>query len=81
MPNATASVRITPKANELLDHLAGKLLQAKAQVIEDALQLLEERVFWTEVQESFASGEPEEIRAERELWDSTASDGSTGEPW
>ena len=81
MSNATSSVRITPRANDLLDRLSHKLLQAKAKVIEEALQLLEERVFWGEVQAAFASGESEETRVERELWDSNTQDGLTGEPW
>jgi len=81
MPNATSSVRITPTASDLLDRLSGKLLQAKAQVIEEALHLLEERIFWGEVQDAFASREPEETLAERKLWDRTANDGLAGEPW
>lgn len=81
MANATSSVRITPKANDLLDRLSGKLSQAKAQVIEEALQLLEERIFWSEVQDAFSRGESEEMRAERELWDSTSNDGLAGERW
>ena len=81
MSKVTSSVRITPRANDLLDRLSAKLLQAKAEVIEEALQLLEEHVFWEEVQDAFASGESEEMRAERALWDSTANDGLAGEPW
>ena len=81
MGKATSSVRITPGANDLLDRLSAKLLQAKAQVIEEALQLLEERIFWGEVQNAFAGGESEEVRVERELWDETANDGLAGDPW
>jgi len=81
MRNATSSVRITPTANDLLDRLSAKLLQSKAQVIEVALHLLEERVFWGEVQDAFAGCESDEMRAERALWDSTANDGLAGERW
>jgi hypothetical protein len=81
MVNAASSVRITRRAYDLLDRLSSKLLQAKAQVIEEALQLLEERIFWNEVHDAFAGGESEEMAAERELWDSTSNDGLAGEPW
>jgi predicted transcriptional regulator len=81
MPNATSSVRITPTANHLLTQLAGRLRQPKSQVIEEALEILEEHVFWGEVGSAFAAGESDEMRAERELWDSTASDGLIGDRW
>jgi hypothetical protein len=50
-------------------------------VIEAALKSLEERVFWAEVQEAFANSEPEELRKERQLWDSTVNDGLRGDRW
>ena len=81
MSKVISSVRITPGANDLLNRLAVKLCQPKALVIEEALQTLEERVFWREVQEAFARAESTEMRAERELWDSTTNDGLAGERW
>ena len=68
-------------ANHILNHLAGRLRRPKSQVIQEALEILEERVFWRDVQDAFASGEPEEMRAEHELWDSTANDGLAGDRW
>jgi hypothetical protein len=70
-----------PFANEVFSQLADKLDRTKAQVADEALQELEERVFWREVQEAFAKGEPEDLRAERELWDCTANDGLAGDRW
>jgi predicted transcriptional regulator len=81
MSGAISSVRITPTANQRLNQLAGKLRRPKAQLIEEALEILEEHVFWREVQDAFASGEPGEMRTERELWDSTTHDGLAGERW
>ncbi len=81
MANVTASIRIRPVASDLLDYLAAKLGQPKASVVEQALEVLEERIYWEEVQQAFASGESEQMRAERELWDSTANDGLAGERW
>lgn len=81
MPNVAASIRIRPMANDLLNLLSAKLGQPKASVVERALEVLEERVYWEEVREAFAIGEPEEMRAERELWDSTANDGLAGKRW
>jgi predicted DNA-binding protein len=81
MPNAISSVRITPTAYLLLNQLSGKLGRPKSQLIEQALEILEEHVFWQEVQDAFASGEPEEMRTERELWDSATNDGLAGDRW
>ena len=42
----------------------------------DTLRDWDDRTFWTEVQHAFAaSQESDELRAEKELWDSTLSDG------
>lgn len=76
-----SSVRITPAANQLLSQLSEKLGHSKAQVIEEALRRLEELEFWNSVQAAFDSGETDESRAERELWDSTVSDGLAGGRW
>ena len=81
MSNAISSVRITPAAYRLLNQLSGKLRRPKSQLIEEALEILEENVFWREVQDAFASGESEEMRAERELWDSSTNDGLAGDRW
>ncbi|MFN7925995.1 MAG: hypothetical protein U0Q16_38210 [Bryobacteraceae bacterium] len=81
MENVATSVRINAAANALLSDLAVKTGRSKAQVIEEALAALEERLFWTSVQEAFAEGESPEMRAERELWDRTVGDGLKGVPW
>ena len=81
MAKVVASVRITPLAYQRLTQLAARLRQPKSQVIEEALAVLEERVFWGKVQEAFASGESPAMREERELWDSTAGDGLSGDRW
>jgi predicted DNA-binding protein len=81
MSNAISSVRITPTAHHLLTQLSAKLRRPKSQLIEEALEILEEHVFWREVQDAFASGEPEEMRAERELWDSATNHGLAGDRW
>ncbi len=76
MENIATSVRITATANALLSTLAGKTGKSKAQILEEALRDLEDRMFWSEVQQAFAaSPESDDLRAERELWDSTVSDG------
>jgi len=81
MSNATSSVRITPTAYNLLNRLSGKLRRPKSQLIEEALEILEEHVFWQDVQDAFASGESNEMRTERELWDSATNDGLVGDRW
>ncbi len=81
MSNAMSSVRITPTAYHLLNRLSGKLQRPKSQLIEEALEILEEHVFWREVQDAFGSGESEEMRAEGELWDSATNDGLAGDRW
>lgn len=81
MAKVASSVRITPIAYNLLNRLSNKLGQPKARVIEEALEFLEERVFWSEVKRAFAAGESKEMRKERKLWDSTANDGLGGDRW
>ena len=76
MEGVATSVRITAAANALLTALAGKTGKPKSQILEEALRDWEERTFWADVQRAFAAGpEADELRAERELWDRTASDG------
>ena len=79
MGSAISSVRITPTAYQTLNRLSGKLRRPKSQLIEEALEILEEHVFWREVKDAYASAEPEEMRAERELWDSVTNDGLAGD--
>ena len=81
MSRVISSVRITPVANDLLGELAHQMGQSKAQVIEEALRALEERIFWREVRQAFAGGESEEMREERELWDATVKDGLKKGRW
>jgi hypothetical protein len=79
MENIATSVRITATANALLSLLARKTRKPKAQIVEEALRQWEDRTFWAEVQSAFAGPEPDELRAERELWETTVKDG-LGEP-
>ena len=81
MENVASSVRITPDANRLLSDLSLKLGRSKAQVVEEALASLEERVFWAAVHDAYAEGETPEAREEREIWDTTVGDGLAGEKW
>jgi hypothetical protein len=76
MENIATSVRITATANALLSLLARKTRKPKAQIVEEALRQWEDRIFWAEVQSAFAELE---LRAERELWETTVKDGR-GEP-
>lgn len=75
MRNIATSVRVNRDAHVLLEELCSKTKQSKAEVIELALRELGERMFWQEVQDAFAKPESDEMRAERALWDLTASDG------
>lgn len=81
MENVATSVRINATANVLLTELSAKTGRSKAQVIEQALAFLQERLFWASVREAYANGESAELRAERELWDGTTGDGLKGVPW
>lgn len=76
MENVATSIRITSTASVLLSALAGRTGKSKAQIVEEALRDLEDRLFWTEVRQAFAAGpESEELRAETEVWESTVADG------
>jgi predicted transcriptional regulator len=75
MESVATSVRITATANALLSLLARKTRKPKAQIVEEALRHWEDKMFWAEVQSAFAGTEPDELRAERELWDATVKDG------
>jgi hypothetical protein len=72
MESIARSVRITDDADQLLTALAGKTGKPKAQIVQEALKDLEERIFWSEVQSAFATSPQAEDTA---LWDETASDG------
>jgi predicted DNA-binding protein len=73
MENIARSVRITADADSLLTTLAGKTGKPKAQIVQEALKVLEDRIFWSEVQTAFESGS--EAASETELWDTTVADG------
>lgn len=78
MESIAKSVRITADADALLGTLAGKTGKSKAQIIQEALHNLEDRIFWAEVQSAFANGSGE-MAAETELWESTVPDGFENE--
>jgi len=73
MENVARSVRITADADSLLTTLAGKTGKPKAQIVQEALEALEDRIFWSEVQTAFENGS--ETAAETALWDATVPDG------
>jgi hypothetical protein len=50
----------------------------RSKLIKRILRACEERLFWQEVQNAFAKPEDADSRAERALWDRTASDGFRG---
>src|SRR6266849_231030 len=76
MENIATSIRITADANALLSDLAVRTGKPKAQIVEEALRHWEDRIFWSAVQYAFAATpEPDELRAERELWERTVGDG------
>jgi predicted transcriptional regulator len=86
MENAATSVRIAGDAIRVLSDLSTKLAQPKAQVIERALKELEERIFWSEVEEAFArtAADPDEAarqKAEIELWDRISDQDFKDEKW
>lgn len=78
MEHIAKSVRITEDADALLSSLATKTGKPKAQVVQEALRVLEDRIFWTEVQTAF-SGDQSEAAAETALWDATVGDGFQNE--
>ena len=80
MESIATSVRITAAANALLSDLAEKTGKSKAQIVEEALRDWEDRVFWAEVQSAFSRPESDELRRERELWESTVADGLEKKP-
>ncbi len=86
MENVATSVRITGDAIGLLSKLASKLGQSKAQVIRRALEEMEERVFWIEVNAAFArdADDPAEQarqRAEIAIWEKASATDFTDEKW
>ena len=86
MENVATSVRIAGAAVGIVAQLSAKLGKSKAQVIETALKELEERIFWSEVRESFAkaAADPAEAarqKAELELWERTSEFDFKDEEW
>jgi predicted DNA-binding protein len=86
MITVATSVRITSDAMARLSKLSAKLGQPKAQVIQRALQEMEERVFWAEVQEAFAleANDPEALaraRAEIASWERASEADFGDEKW
>lgn len=81
MENIASSVRITADANRMLQDLSAKLGRSKAQIVEEALADLENRIFWEAVNDAFTEEESPESKEEREIWDTTAGDGLPQEKW
>ena len=86
MENIATSVRIAGDAIRVLSNLSAKLGQPKAQVSEQALKALDERLFWEEVTASFAriAADPEESarqQAEVALWEQGTARDLPGEEW
>jgi hypothetical protein len=84
MRDMAKSVRITADADCILELLTAKLRQPKAQVLEKALKELEERIFWSETAEAFATAgkqEPSQGANDTELWDRGTTRDFSGEEW
>jgi predicted transcriptional regulator len=72
MESIATSIPITADADALLSDLAIRTGKPKAQIVEEALRHWEDTMFWPTVQSAFAAApETGEVRAERELWEST----------
>ena len=86
MQNVATSVRIPSDANDILSSLAAKMGRSKAHVVEVALKQLEEKVFWTEVNEAFqrSAADPVETanqKAEIGLWEQASAKDFKDEQW
>jgi|RhiMethySRZTD1v2_1073278.scaffolds.fasta_scaffold2985166_2 predicted transcriptional regulator len=81
METIASSVRITADANRMLQDLSAKLGRSKAQIVEEALADLEDRIFWEAVNDAYAEEETPESKEEREIWDTTVGDGLSQEKW
>ena len=86
MESVATSVRIVGDATTILSHLAERLGQSKAVVIELALKQMEERLFWDEVRQSYDriasdSLEISRIKAEVDLWDQGTARDLQNEEW
>jgi predicted transcriptional regulator len=81
MENVASSVRISADAVHTLAKLAAKLGQPKARIIQRALQELEERVFWSEVQEAFARDAEGVTQAEFAEWEKASEADLRDETW
>lgn len=79
METIATSVRITAAANALLSSLASRTGKPKAQIVEEALRVWEDKMFWGAVQQAFAAN-PRECESETELWESTVGDGFQPRP-
>lgn len=80
MKNIANSVRITGDANVVATALAQRMGASKAHVIEVALRVLEERLFWDDVKTAYAelAGDAAGLARYREevaAWDETLQDG------
>jgi len=75
METVTTNIHVTPQANRILTDLSNHLNKPKAEVIEQALLDLEERLFWEEVHAAYAVEEADDMKRERELRDTTVADG------
>lgn len=84
------SVRISGDAIRTLSKLAAKLGQSKAQVIRQAPEEMDERVFWSEVNAAFArdadaSGDRAEEqsgrRSEIHVWEQASATDFMDEKW
>jgi predicted transcriptional regulator len=82
METVPTSVRISCDAIETLSKLASKLGQSEAQVLESALQEMDERIFWSEVQEAFSreAGDADGL-VERSVWEQASEADFQDEKW
>lgn len=79
MPNAT--VRIDPKTQEILRHLAEKTGKTMQSILAEALEQYRRQSFLDETRQAFAALRSDERQwadelAERAAWDGATNDGS-----
>ncbi len=71
-----ASIRIRKESHEVLSRLSDETGESQTKLVESAIKLLEEAIFYERMQETYR--DPEAVKtAQEELmqWDSTLTDG------
>ncbi len=73
------SIRIRPESHEILAKLAEQTGASQTDLVERAVALLEEAIFYQQMRETYAETEAvQSAQAEIEEWDGTLEDGLEG---